>query len=84
MQHFTTFDNLDLAYLALGEGEPVILLHGFAADHSSNWVATGVVDSLVEAGRRVFAPDARATGSRRSRTTPARTRTTQWFAIFSR
>jgi pimeloyl-ACP methyl ester carboxylesterase len=62
MQHFTTFDNLDLAYLALGEGEPVILLHGFAADHSSNWVATGVVDSLVEAGRRVFAPDARGHG----------------------
>jgi pimeloyl-ACP methyl ester carboxylesterase len=62
MQHFTTFDNLDLAYLDLGEGEPVILLHGFAADHSSNWVATGVVDSLVEAGRRVFAPDARGHG----------------------
>jgi len=62
MQHFTTFDNLDLAYLDLGEGEPVILLHGFAADHSSNWVVTGVVDSLVEAGRRVFAPDARGHG----------------------
>jgi pimeloyl-ACP methyl ester carboxylesterase len=54
---------LDLVYLEVGEGEPVILLHGFAADHASNWVATGVVDRLVESGRRVLAPDARGHGA---------------------
>jgi pimeloyl-ACP methyl ester carboxylesterase len=63
MEHFTSFDDLDLAYLDLGEGAPVILLHGFAADHFSNWVATGVVDDLVGAGRRVLAPDARGHGA---------------------
>jgi pimeloyl-ACP methyl ester carboxylesterase len=62
MNHFTSFDDVELAYLEVGEGPPVILLHGFAADHSSNWVATGVVDSLVAAGRRVIAPDARGHG----------------------
>ena len=31
MEHFTSFDGLDLAYLDVGEGAPVILLHGFAA-----------------------------------------------------
>jgi pimeloyl-ACP methyl ester carboxylesterase len=62
MEHFTSFDDLELAYLESGDGAPVLLLHGFAADHASNWVATGVVDSLVEAGRRVLAPDARGHG----------------------
>jgi pimeloyl-ACP methyl ester carboxylesterase len=63
MEHFTSFDDLDLAYLDVGEGAPVVLLHGFAADHFSNWVATGVVDDLVGAGRRVLAPDARGHGA---------------------
>src|SRR4029077_2495622 len=39
-----------------------LLLHGFAADHHVNWVAPGVVDALVAAGRRVVALDARGHG----------------------
>src|ERR1700685_3317616 len=62
MQRFRSFDGVELAYAEGGEGEPVFLLHGFAADHVSNWVATGVVDDLVAAGRRVIAPDARGHG----------------------
>ncbi len=42
---------------------PVLLLHGFASDHSGNWVAPGVVDALVAADRRVIAPDARGHGA---------------------
>ena len=63
LEHFTSFDGLDLAYLDVGEGAPVILLHGLAADHFSNWVATGVVDALVASQRRVLAPDARGHGA---------------------
>jgi pimeloyl-ACP methyl ester carboxylesterase len=63
MDTFASFDDLDLAYLDEGKGAPVVLLHGFAADHFSNWVATGVVDALVGAGRRVLAPDARGHGA---------------------
>jgi pimeloyl-ACP methyl ester carboxylesterase len=62
MEHFNSFDGLDIAYLDVGEGAPVVLLHGFAADHFSNWVATSVVDDLVASGRRVVAPDARGHG----------------------
>jgi pimeloyl-ACP methyl ester carboxylesterase len=62
MQRFHSFDDVELAYADVGAGEPVFLLHGFAADHVSNWVATGVVDDLVAAGRRVIAPDARGHG----------------------
>lgn len=62
MERFRSFDDLELAYADVGEGDPVFLLHGFAADHLSNWVATGVVDDLADAGRRVIAPDARGHG----------------------
>ena len=63
MDAFSTFDELELAYLDTGQGAPVILLHGFAADHAANWVTTGVVDSLVGAHLRVIAPDARGHGA---------------------
>jgi pimeloyl-ACP methyl ester carboxylesterase len=62
MERFRSFDDVELAYADVGAGEPVLLLHGFAADHVSNWVATGVLDDLVGAGRRVIAPDARGHG----------------------
>jgi pimeloyl-ACP methyl ester carboxylesterase len=62
VERFRSFDDLELAYADVGEGDPVFLLHGFAADHVSNWVATGVLDDLVTAGRRVIAPDARGHG----------------------
>jgi pimeloyl-ACP methyl ester carboxylesterase len=62
VERFRSFDDLELAYADVGEGDPVFLLHGFAADHLSNWVATGVVDDLADAGRRVIAPDARGHG----------------------
>lgn len=43
-------------------GPPVVLHHGFVADHAVNWVAPGVVDALTGAGRRVVALDARGHG----------------------
>jgi pimeloyl-ACP methyl ester carboxylesterase len=70
MERFTSFDGLELAYLDAGEGDPVVLLHGFAADHYSNWVATGVVDALVSAARRVIALDARGHGASAKRHDP--------------
>ncbi|HEX2153009.1 MAG TPA: alpha/beta fold hydrolase [Acidimicrobiia bacterium] len=45
-----------------GSGVPVVLLHGFIATGESNWVTTGVLDALIEAGRAVVAPDARGHG----------------------
>jgi pimeloyl-ACP methyl ester carboxylesterase len=62
MEHFTSFDGTEIAYLDTGQGPAVFLLHGFAADHRVNWVVPGVVDALVAAGRRVVAADARGHG----------------------
>ena len=45
-----------------GEGDPIILLHGFAADKGSNWRLTGWYRLLQDAGFRVIAPDSRGHG----------------------
>ncbi len=65
MSTFISFDGVEIFYQEWGESSalpPVVLHHGFIADANLNWVATGVVDKLVAAGRRVVAPDARGHG----------------------
>lgn len=59
-----TFDSsgLELFYLDQGEGEPIVLVHGFASNLDVNWVATSWVQTLVRAGRRVVAIDNRGHG----------------------
>ena len=41
----------------------MLLVHGFASDHTGNWVRPGIVDALVATGRRVIAYDARGHGA---------------------
>ena len=65
MKSFKSWDQTEIVYQEWGEqtlSPPVMLHHGFVVDASSNWVATGVVDALLSAGRRVIAPDARGHG----------------------
>ncbi len=71
MQQFSSYDGTSIAYLDTGRGGPVLLLHGFAANHQANWVAPGVVDALVGAGHRVIAADARGHGASAKPTEPA-------------
>lgn len=61
MKHFQS-DGLDIAYLDQGAGDPVLLIHGFASNVKVNWVDTGWVRTLVEAGFRVIAFDNRGHG----------------------
>jgi pimeloyl-ACP methyl ester carboxylesterase len=61
MEHFDS-DGIDIAYLDQGEGEPILLIHGFASNVRINWVGTGWVERLVDAGRRVIAIDNRGHG----------------------
>ncbi len=65
---FTTVDGFRLAAYQFEPAYrlsdvPVILQHGFAADSHTNWVTPGVVDVLLEAGRRVVTLDARGHGA---------------------
>ena len=43
---------VEIDYLDEGEGEPVVLVHGFASTKEINWVFPGWVTTLRRAGRR--------------------------------
>src|SRR3954462_5718604 len=53
---------VEIAYLDEGEGDPVILVHGFASSKNVNWVYPTWVSELKKAGRRVIALDNRGHG----------------------
>lgn len=66
MERFESWDGLRIAFKHYGAGAEdrprVVLHHGFAANGHVNWVLPGVVDALVQAGRRVTTIDARGHG----------------------
>ncbi|MEP6839270.1 MAG: alpha/beta fold hydrolase [Bradyrhizobium sp.] len=53
---------VEIAYLDEGEGDPIILVHGFASSKNVNWVYPTWVSELKKAGRRVIALDNRGHG----------------------
>jgi pimeloyl-ACP methyl ester carboxylesterase len=53
---------VEIAYLDEGEGEPIVLVHGFASSKNVNWVYPTWVSELKKAGRRVIALDNRGHG----------------------
>jgi pimeloyl-ACP methyl ester carboxylesterase len=53
---------VEIAYLDEGEGDPIILVHGFASSKGVNWVYPGWVSELTKNGRRVIALDLRGHG----------------------
>jgi pimeloyl-ACP methyl ester carboxylesterase len=60
-----TFHNgpVEIAFLDTGEGDPVVLVHGFGSNKEVNWVYPGWVTVLTGAGRRVIALDNRGHGA---------------------
>src|SRR5512139_3122641 len=54
--------DVEIAFLDEGEGEPIVLVHGFASTKEVNWVAPGWVTTLTRTGRRVIALDNRGHG----------------------
>src|SRR5262252_9423613 len=62
MPEFQSFDGVTLHYDLEGEGAPVVLLHGFAADTNLNWRQPGIIQALAAAGRRTIGLDARGHG----------------------
>jgi pimeloyl-ACP methyl ester carboxylesterase len=55
-------EDVEIAFLDEGEGEPIVLIHGFASNKEVNWVVPGWVTTLTRAGRRVIALDNRGHG----------------------
>ena len=61
MQSFDS-DGVGIAYSDEGEGEPILLIHGFASNVAANWGDVGWIGALAAAGRRVIALDNRGHG----------------------
>ena len=59
---FTASDGASLAWYELGEGRPVILLHGLFSNAETNWIKFGHAALIAAAGFRVIMPDLRAHG----------------------
>jgi len=55
-------DGIELAWHELGDGRPVILLHGLFSNANMNWIRFGHAARIAAAGFRVIMPDLRAHG----------------------
>ena len=55
-------DDVDIAYEIYGEGDPVLLVHGFASNSRVNWIETGWIDTITRDGRMAIAMDNRGHG----------------------
>ena len=59
---WTASDGVELAWHELGEGRPVVLLHGLFSDANMNWIKFGHAARIAAEGFRVIMPDLRAHG----------------------
>jgi pimeloyl-ACP methyl ester carboxylesterase len=55
-------DGVPIAYEAVGDGAPIVLVHGFGASRAVTWANTNWYQTLARAGRRVIAVDCRGHG----------------------
>jgi pimeloyl-ACP methyl ester carboxylesterase len=67
---------VEIAYLDEGDGEPIVLVHGFASNKEINWVNPGWVTTLTRERRRVIALDNRGHGASSKPYDPAAYHTT--------
>lgn len=59
---FAAPDGAELVWYELGEGRPVLLLHGLFSDADTNWIRFGHAAEIADRGFRAIMPDLRAHG----------------------
>jgi pimeloyl-ACP methyl ester carboxylesterase len=62
VRFWTASDGVELAVHEVGQGRPVILLHGLFSDAQMNWIKFGHAARIAAQGFRVIMPDLRAHG----------------------
>lgn len=60
---FEARDGVRLAWREIGEGRPVVLLHGLFSNAEVNWIKFGTAARVADADFRVIMPDLRVHGS---------------------
>ena len=60
--YFTASDGTRLAYRDMGQGRPVVMLHGLFSNGTVNWIKYGHAQKLADAGFRAIVADLRAHG----------------------
>jgi pimeloyl-ACP methyl ester carboxylesterase len=61
-ERLTSFDGTELAIHRMGEGRPVLLLHGLFSSAEMNWIKFGHAAKVAAAGFEAIIPDLRAHG----------------------
>lgn len=59
---FNSFDGQPIAWREVGRGRPVVLIHGYFSNATTNWLKYGHAQTLADAGFRVIMPDLRGHG----------------------
>jgi pimeloyl-ACP methyl ester carboxylesterase len=62
VHRFTAADGVELAWRELGEGRPLVLIHGLFSNAQTNWVRYGHAALIAQHGFRVIMPDLRGHG----------------------
>ncbi len=62
VHRFSSFDGQEIAWRELGEGRPIVLIHGFFSNATVNWVRYGHAARIAAEGYRVIMPDLRGHG----------------------
>ena len=60
---FSGADGVELAWHEIGEGRPVVLIHGLFSNAETNWIKFGHAALIAGRGFRVIMPDLRAHGT---------------------
>ncbi|WP_235973756.1 alpha/beta fold hydrolase [Parasphingopyxis marina] len=60
--YYESRDGQRLAWREMGEGRPIVLLHGFFSNAFTNWIRYGHAEKVAAKGYRVIMPDHRAHG----------------------
>lgn len=62
LRHFHGRDGVRLAYRELGQGWPVVLIHGYLSTAKVSWLDSGIARRIAARGYRVIMPDLRGHG----------------------
>lgn len=64
VRYFTAPDGVRIAWRELGQGRPLLLIHGYMSDAVTNWIKHApTAQVLADGGYRVIMPDLRAHGA---------------------